>query len=365
MVQNQTSNTIIERKLRGKTVEINISNLIWNVRIIKSRLEKGSKLFPVVKSNAYGHGIENIVPHIDNMVDGWCVANSEEALITRRFSNKPVIILKGTHDETETKEACKNGFFIVVRDSQDLKRKMKEDAKNLFLKVDTGMGRLGILPDELETIADMLVDCKDKIEGIITHFAYSDFGSLEFVISQKKIFDEICDKLENTLGKKLIKTISNSAGTLIGKELDLHKDIVRPGICLYGISPFDETTDFSLKPVMSVKSQVLTVKEIPKGWTVGYSRRFIAGDKIKIAIIDVGYADGIPRKLWEEGFVSIKNKRYKLIGVISMDMMCAICDDEVKVGDEAYIIGNGITAYEIAKKTNTIPYEIICSMGLK
>lgn len=351
----------ISVKVRGKIVEINLENLYHNFGIIKGRVEK-ARIFPVVKSNAYGHGIRNIVPFLENYVDGWCVGKIEEA--KKLNTKKPVIILKGLHDDSEIKEIEEN-FFIVVVSKEDLEDKLRIGCRNLIIKFDTGMGRLGILPEEIHAIRDIIdrYGGRDKIVGAMTHFAYSDFSDIEFVVEQKKLFDLMCDEVEKFLGKKLFKTISNSAGTLYGIP-DFHKDIVRPGICLYGISPFGKKNDFSLKPVMSVKTRVIAVKEIPKGWSVGYSRRFISAERVKIAVLDIGYADGLPRKFWEEGFISIKGRKFKIVGVISMDMTCVLCDDGVKVGDEAYIIGESVDAYEIAEKSGTITYEVLCSLGL-
>ncbi|MCX7734068.1 MAG: alanine racemase [bacterium] len=365
MVDRKNIRKNITIKVRGKIIEINTQNLLNNIRIVKEKVKGGTKIFSVIKSNAYGHGIKNIVPLIDEFVDGWCVISLEEALLTRKLSKKEIVILKGTSDKTETKEAAEKKFTIVARDLIDLEQKMKSRVPNLLVKFDTGMGRLGILPDEIDKFEDIVQKYKGKsrINGIITHFAYSDFGDPNFIKKQNEIFDHISQRVEKFLGKRIIRTISNSAGTLIGD--DFHKDIVRPGICIYGISPFGKEKDFSLKPAMSVKSRVLTIKEIPKGWSVGYSRKFIANERTKIAVIDIGYSDGIPRILWEQGFVSINGKRFKIIGVISMDMLCSLCDNSVKPQDEVQIIGDDISIYEVAEKAQTIPYEILCSVGLK
>lgn len=354
-------------RVRGKTVEINITNLRRNIRTVRSRLQKGTKLFPVIKSNAYGHGIENVVRFVDSLVDGWCAMNMNEALTARRFSKKPIILLKGTLTKEENEEARRRKIIVVVKDQHDLREKLKGRMGNLMLKIDTGMGRLGILPSEIGSSAELIKEYKGEklIQGVMSHFSYSDFGDMDFILEQNRLFDELSSELERTLGKRLTKTLSNSAGTLLGHDLGFHKDIVRPGICIYGISPFGREKNLSLRPVMSVKTRVLAVKEIPAGWTVGYSRRFVATESARIAILDMGYADGIPRRFWEKGYVSIKGRRFKVIGVISMDMMCTLCDDSVRPGDEVQIIGDQIDVYEVAEKSDTIPYEILCSLGIR
>lgn len=356
-------------KVRGKIIEINTNNLLENFKIIKSRLSQNSKIFPVVKSSAYGHGIENIVPFIDKFADGWCVGRIEEAYTIRKFSKKAIVILKGVEQNQVADEISGiENIFVVVRDLEDLEIKMKSEIQNIIIKIDTGMGRLGILPNQFQKIQGILEKhdrTKEKIKGAMTHFAYSDFGDMDFIEKQKNIFDDFTEKLEKFLRRKILKTIANSAGTI--SDRSFHKDIVRPGICIYGISPFGKNNNFGLKPVMSVKTKVLATKSISKGWSVGYSRRFISADEIKVAILDVGYSDGIPRRLWEDGFVFIKGKKFKIIGVISMDMMCVLCDDTVKPGDEAYILGDidGITAYDLAERVGTIPYEILCLLGVR
>lgn len=363
----EENHLVITKVIKGKVIEINLQNLIENIHIIKNRLERGARFFPVVKSNAYGHGIENVVPILNEFSDGYCVGRVEEAHSVRLLSEKPIIILKGLENYQIDEISNMGEIFVVVRDLEDFEIKLRSKLQNLIIKIDTGMGRLGILYNDLQKILDLLekYNGKDKIKGVMTHFAYSDFSDMEFIKSQNKIFDRISENLERFLGRRILKSISNSAGTL--SDSVFHKDIVRPGICIYGISPFGRNNEFSLKPVMSVKTRVLAVKTIPKGWSVGYSRRFISADQIKIGVLDIGYSDGLPRKLWEEGFVFIRNKRFNIIGVISMDMMCFICDDDVRPGDEAYIMGDveGITAYDLAERTETIPYEILCSMGIR
>ena len=359
---------VIRKKEKGKIVEVNTTNLQKNIKFLKSRLKKGSKIFAVAKSAAYGHGIINVANAIEKFTDGWCVALVEEAEKIRKISTKNILVMKGTFSDEEDEFAQINNLWIVVRDFYDLTIKIKKGIKNLFIKLDTGMGRLGILKEELPKAIELIKSerAENLIIGTISHFAYSNLEDKKFILEQIKSFSEMNSFIEKSLGKKLIKTLSNSAATL--ELADAHFDFTRPGIALYGISPFGKNKKFELAPALSVKTNVIATKKIPKGYSVGYSRKFIAEKESKIAILNIGYADGLPREWWENGIVYAKGKKLKIAGVISMDMTAVLCENvELYPGDEVIILGQeeGITAYDIAEKTGKITYEILCSIGLK
>ncbi|GBD02984.1 Alanine racemase, catabolic [bacterium HR19] len=359
---------IVRKFEKGKIIEINVDNLIHNIGVIRSRLSEGVKIFPVLKSNAYGHDITTISQHIEGFVDGWCVANLEEAEKLWKISKKPILIMKGTLTDEEDKEAVSRGFWVVVRDEQDLNSKIKKGVGNLFLKVDTGMGRLGVLPDKLKKVLESIKKngAGQLFRGVMSHFAYSDLQDRDFVNYQFRVFSDFASEFEKAMEKRLLRTLSNSAASLSFK--DAHFDFIRPGIAIYGISPFGKDKTFDLKPVLTVKTKVIAIKSIPKDWSVGYSRKFIAKEEVKIAILDVGYSSGIPRSWWEKGYVYAGVRKLKIVGLISMDMMAVLIDNvDLSVGDEVIILGDvdGITAYDIASSVGSIPYEILCSFGLR
>ena len=367
---SEIPNRKIVRKIKGKIVEVDLRCILDNLFFLKEKKDKGALIFPVLKSSAYGHGIEHVARAIDEHVDGFCVGLVEEAERLRLVSGKPILLLKGTFSEEETEFCREKGIWITVRDEFDLRDKLLRDTP-IFIKVDTGMGRLGVLPDKIDEVIS-LVRIRRKahlVKGVISHFAFSDFQDTKFIKEQIKVFERISRKLERGLGKKLIKTLSNSAGTLAEKTA--HFDLVRPGIALYGITPFrDLRFSRELKPALSVRTEVLSVKDIPKGWSVGYSRKFIAQENVRIAVLNIGYSDGVPRSWWEAGHILIRGKRLKIIGLISMDMMAVLCppDEKIFPGDKATVLGRDgdevISAYEIAEKTGTIPYEVLCGIGL-
>ena len=360
----------VVRKIKGKILEVNLGYILDNLFFLRSKKEKDALIFPVLKSSAYGHGITHVAQAIDEHVDGFCVGLVEEAERLRKVSERPIVLLKGTFSDEETEFCREKGIWITVRDEFDLRDKLRRDAP-IFIKVDTGMGRLGVLPDKIDEIISLVKSTGKAylVKGVISHFAFSDFQDTEFIREQIRVFEKVSRKLERALGKKLIKTLSNSAGTLTEKRA--HFDLVRPGIALYGITPFFEDMRFSqkLKPALSVRTEVLSVKDIPKGWSVGYSRKFIAQKNVKIAVLNIGYSDGVPRLWWKSGYVIIKGRRAKIVGLISMDMMAAVCpsDEKIVPGDIATVLGKDgdetISAYEIAEKTGTIPYEVLCSIG--
>ena len=360
----------VVKKIKGKIVEIDLGCILDNLFFLKEKKGKGTLIFPVLKSSAYGHGIEHVARAIDKHVDGFCVGLVEEAERLRQVSGKPILLLKGTFSDEETEFCREKGIWITVRDEFDLRDKLLRDTP-IFIKVDTGMGRLGVLPDKIDEIITLVRSRRKAhlVKGVISHFAFSDFQDTEFIREQIRVFREVSLKLERGLGKKLIKTLSNSAGTLTEKTA--HFDLVRPGIALYGITPFgDLRFSQELKPALSVRTEVLSVKDIPKGWSVGYSRKFVAQENVRIAILNIGYSDGVPRSWWESGYVIIRGRRSKIIGLISMDMMAVLCppDEKIFPGDKATVLGKDgaevISAYEIAEKTGTIPYEVLCRIGL-
>ena len=344
----------------SKIVLINRENLINNISFLRSKVR--SKIYPVLKSNAYGHGILNVSEAIEKYCDGFCVGTIDEAIKVREVSSKNIIILKGTLTKEEDEIALRERFTPMVYDISDIEKKSKMGV-NMFLKIDTGMGRLGILPAEVEKIP---TERLKNVIGLSTHFAYSDISDKEFTEHQIKVFTETSAKIERISKKRFLKTMANSAGSIFLQKA--HFDIVRPGIALYGISPIKEDIK-KIEPVMTVKARVISVKDLPTGWGVGYSRKFITREKTRVGVLSIGYAQGVLRALSEKTFFKYKNQNLKSIGFISMDMCMFICNNvNIQRGDEVLILGkdeNGeIKAQQLADLINTNPYEILCSLGI-
>lgn len=340
-----------------KEVKIIPENLKHNMSLMKARA--GVEIFPVVKANAYGHGIENVVEVIEEIADGFCVATCEEGIRVRKLTRKPVLVFC----PTDMKGCSIHDLTPVISSVEHLEMVISSKVK-FFIKVDTGMGRMGFVPGDLKKLRKNLATLKDMIAGLISHFAYSDLVDTEFVREQAGRFEEIRRWLEGILGRKILASLCNSAGVLL---LDEKFDIVRPGIAVYGVSPI-KGMDFGLKPAMEVKSRLVNVKWIPKGHSVGYSRTFIAPKDMLLGIVGAGYADGFLRSLSNKAKVIVRGKKVRVIGLVSMDLTAVdLTGVDARIGDEVVLMGEQegerITCWEIAELVGTNPYEILCLLG--
>ncbi len=230
------------------------------------------------------------------------------------------------------------------------------------IKIDTGMGRLGFLPEDFRSLMEKIRDYRFiLLEGIMSHFAYADLKDMEFIKHQLMLFKK-CIRDTDFKG---IRHIANSAGTILLPPS--HLDMVRCGIALYGIYPSrDCRLKIPLKPVLSLKTRIHSIKELPKGYGIGYGHTYILKRKSRVAIIPVGYGDGFLRANSNKGSVIVNGKLSPIIGTVCMYLTAIDVTDvtEAKLGDEVVIIGeqNGrsISAEELAVFSSTIPYEVLC-----
>lgn len=363
--------------LRRTWAEIDISALKHNFELIK-KSSKSSKIFAVVKADAYGHGAATVAPILQqNGADGFAVSNLDEALSLRAVNiTKPILIL-GYTPVALAKELAENDIIQAVF-SLEYAEKLSENAiksgvnVTVHIKLDTGMSRLGFdcRSDNLSGVNEVLKVLKLKnlnFDGVFTHFAVADSPETDdgdFTLSQYNRFCKATEKIESCGVKLPNHHCCNSAASLIFNEN--HLDIIRPGITLYGLTPSTDISDSvaDFKPVMTLKSVVSLVKVIHAGDTVSYGRTFTADKDICVATVTAGYADGYPRALSNCGEVLIHGKRAKILGKVCMDqLVCDITDIEnVNAGDEVILFGNGLPVEEIANHANTINYEIICGI---
>ena len=327
----------------------------------------------VVKANAYGHGILEVAQVIENSVDFFGVVCLFEARqLRKRGVKKPILILNYT-DKDSVEEAIKLDCRITVIDKQivdtiDRIASRKKKKVSVHVKVDTGMYRLGCSPEEaLDLIAHIDTLKHVVCEGVFTHFATSDERDLSFTQTQLMTFQNLLSDLENNNLRPPFVHCANSAATL--RMSETHYNLVRPGKITYGVVPSDEfLIPFTPKPVLSLKTQVVQVREIEKGESVGYGRTFIAMKKTKMATLPVGYGDGFRRSPSSFGEVLVGGKRALVIGRVSMDQTTIDISDvrNVSVGDEVVIIGKQgkemITAEDVATKLGTISSEVISSI---
>ena len=362
--------------IRPVWVEINLDNIINNIKEIKKNIN-GKEIIAVVKANAYGHGAIDVAPIlIENGADKLAVAMLGEALELRESGIKAPILILGYTDVSFADMIINNNIEQTVYSleyAKELSKKAEALGKTakIHIAVDTGMGRIGFLPNKksIEEVVEISKLNNLNITGVFTHFSNADEEDKSYAHEQIEKFDFFIKGSEERGVNLGIKHISNSA-SIIDIE-DEHYDAIRPGIILYGYYPSDYVNKDKLKlmPALSLKCQVIHVKELSKGEYIGYGRTFMTERNSIIATLPIGYADGYIRGLHEKAHVIINGKLAPIVGRICMDQCMIDVTDigPVKVGDEVILLGekNGlkIDADDMAKMLDTINYEILCMIG--
>ena len=335
--------------------EVHLDRLLRNFNRVKKLAKK--EIYAVVKANAYGHGSVEVSRFLEakTSVYGFCVATYEEGAQLRESGvKKPILVMSSTLEEG--REYLKEYDLIpVVYDFEELKL-ARELNVPFHLKVDTGMGRLGFLESELESLLEELGGA--KLTGIMTHFSSADEDE-EYTREQFEKFKRFVLKAKKTF-KNLEVHAENSAGLRFGmNELLTH---CRVGISLYGSKPCNDYP--KLEQVMEVKAKVLTVKELPGNFYVSYSRTYKTKARERVAVVSIGYADGYPRELSNSGKVLLNGKLCPVRGRVCMDMTVVSVEGvNVKKGDVATVFGEAIPFEEVAREINKIPYELMCSVS--
>jgi alanine racemase len=351
--------------------EINLNNLAYNIRAIQQKVSP-SKVIPVVKADAYGHGVIPVTRRlVKEGLEMFAVAQLQEAMELRENGFTQPILIFGRLFPNEIPTAIQAGLRISVFGTEDV-RWIEQASQNLpayiHVKVDTGMGRLGLFLEQETDIFDRLIRSKHCVwEGLYTHFSTSDEKDKTYANLQLSRFHNILSQI-NTLDKR--PSIIHMANS--GAILDIPQsyfDAVRPGILMYGHYPSSETSH-SIKPrqVMTLKTFVAHVRKMPAGHPVSYGRRWIPERATNIAVLPIGYADGVSRKLTNKGEVLIRGKRYPMVGTVTMDhIMTDVGSDPIETGDEVIVWGESpqgtIEALEVAEKIGTIAYELTCAVS--
>ena len=353
--------------------EIDIDALKYNIKNIKSITGK-SRLMAVVKADAYGHGYRECCRvMVENGADSFAVAMLDEAKEIRRAGLSNPILILGASCAEEADEIINYDIMPNVSDMRFAKV-LSESAVRLgktvkvHLKIDTGMSRVGFVAgeDNSELIREILRISKlpgIEIDGIFSHFACADEANSDYTYLQFNRFIKLTGELEAAGLKIPCRHIANSAAIMMYPEM--HLDMVRAGVILYGYYPSAEVdkTRLSLKPVMTLKSRVSFLKTVESGVGVSYGKTYITDRNTKIATIPVGYADGYLRCLSQKAKMETGGKLCEVIGRICMDqcMIDVTNVNNINVGDEVIIFGNGlITADNIAEWMSTINYEVLC-----
>lgn len=351
---------------RPTVAEINLSSIKFNITRLKA-LAPDSLFFPVVKANAYGHGIKKVVEAIDCKVNGYCVATSEEALSLRSITNKTVVCMEGPFDQKELQSLNlkKIDFVLHSKRQLDFFKSEKSISKDLqvWLKIDTGMHRLGFSMQDAE---DAYLEVLKKTNNIVlmSHFSSAAGTKASVLKSKKQIseFNKIEKKLKK-LGGNTLSSLCNSGGLLNYKSS--HKDIIRPGISVYGSNQQENKKKIILKPALTLKTRLISIKHINKGSKVGYDGIWTAKKDSIIGILPIGYADGYPQSLSNKGYVLVDEKKVPIIGKISMDL---IAIDLTKVKNPNYeseiiLWGPNLPIEHVAKQSNSIPYNLMTSLS--
>ncbi len=363
-------------KLHRPTVAlIDLDAITNNINFIKSKLQNRANIMTVVKADAYGHGAISIVKHLQSIgINHFAVAFLDEAIQLRKAGILDPILVLGSTPITSIDEAFKYDITLtvftkkMVEQIDEIGKSYKKKLK-IHIKVDTGMGRIGVFPEEAE---EFLIYIKDKhwieIEGIFTHFATADERDKAFTLKQYELFKKMMDRLL-AIHEIPLQHLSNSAASIDLPELE--QNMVRLGISLYGLFPSDEVnvTREELTPVMTLKTEIIFLKEIRAGQTVSYGATYIADKNTLVATLPIGYADGLPRKLSNKGSVLIHGKRAPIIGRVCMDqiMIDVTHIPSVEIGDEVVIFGSQsgdfISLNELAGHADTINYELATLIG--
>jgi alanine racemase len=343
--------------------------VVIDLEAIKHNVEKvreyapTAKIMAVIKSNAYGHGLLQIAKELDD-VDGLAVARISEAVRLRKAGiTKKVVILSGFFSEEQLKEVTEFQLDIVVHSMEQVKvlRQCRGQQKiTVWLKHNSGMNRLGFSATEFEKAYQEFEENQyiDSNITLMTHLSSAD--DLKSSVTEQQI-----KRFKSTVKKYSGETsIANSAG-LIGYSNSV-TDWVRPGLMLYGISPFLDKygSEIGLKPVMSLFAPILAVKEVAAGESVGYSGAWVSKKKTTIAVVGVGYGDGYPRHAKNGTPVLVNGQRVPLIGRVSMDMITVDLSSQsnARPGDIATLWGKGLAVEEVAKYADTIPYTLLCGI---
>jgi alanine racemase len=355
------------------TAVINLEYLKDNARLARAQAPD-SKLLAVVKANAYGHGVHQVVKALrdEALADGFAVARFEEALELRQTQKDiPVLVLGGVYTNNELDSCLQHNINVVVHQQEQVELLCnhltnRNTQINIWLKMDTGMHRLGIPPEQFLSSYQKLRPLPFiKKLGALTHFANAEQAGNAHTQKQLDTFFETIKTLPKDWPVNI--SLANSAAVLRWPQS--HGDWNRPGLMLYGINPLPDKA-LDLKPVMSLRSPIVSVRTVNQGEYVGYSMRWQAKRPSLIATVALGYGDGYPTQIKSGTPVLIDGQRAPIVGRVSMDLITVDCTDlaSVRTGDMATFWGedeqgNRLSTEEVAEYAGTIPYDLVSKIG--
>ena len=359
------------------TIDLNLSGgpfaavdraaLRHNLQVVRSTAPK-SRVLAVVKANAYGHGLVQVAQTLIS-ADGFGVARLREAIALRESGiGQPIVLLEGVFSHAEFDAAARMNFELVVHSFEQIDALETWHASkplSVWCKIDTGMNRLGFRVEDFAAAWSRLNACRNvqSKPRLMTHLADADEREDVRTSAQISRFNSLVS------GLNVERSISNSAGTLAWP--DSRVEWVRPGLMLYGISPFENSvaSDLNLQPVMTLTTPLIAVREVKAGDQVGYGGTWQAPTDTRVGIAAIGYGDGYPRHVKAGTPVLVRGKRAKIVGRVSMDMIAIDLSllgenaASVMPGDTVVLWGRGLPAEEIATCADTIPYELVCGIS--
>jgi alanine racemase len=387
---------------RGAVAEISLSAIVYNFQLVK-KIVKDLPVIAVVKADAYGHGAVEVSKRlIKEGISCLAVAYTGEAIELRDAGiHVPIIVL---FDRGDIKEFFDYRLIPVIYDvgtalSFSNEARKRKTTMKVHVKVDTGMGRLGLSGDH---VTDDLMKISEirgiELAGLLSHFSEADLSDMSYAVLQLGRFNKIREAISKKLKRRIFSHMANSATVL--NFADAYLDAVRPGIMLYGYSPFSQginkpllsnnplgpslekgwtgdlegaegAFDIKLRPAMKIKTKILCIRNVPSGLPISYGRTFITKRPSRIGVLPLGYADGYSRLFSNNAEVLVRGKRVPVVGRICMDLTMTDVTDVtgVRENDEVIIMGKqgkeSITAQELAYRANTISYEILTSFGGK
>jgi alanine racemase len=374
--------------VRPTRAEVNLAHLRHNLRVVSRCVADGAarpaQVWGVLKADAYGHGAPAVARTLERAgISGLCVALLEEGIELRAAGIRaPILVMGGCHGlrRDGLAELFANDLVPVVYDAGQIERIgafarfEAEGPLRVHLKVDTGMGRLGVMPADLPGVVAALAQHPEvRLDGLMTHFACADAPDEASMTEQLQVFAGVEASLARAGHAPRVRHAANSAATL--RSPAARFDLVRPGIALFGVSPFDaaSTMGRDLKPVMRVRTEIVALRSLPAGARIGYGHTWKAERPSVIATVPMGYADGLSRQLGNRGHALVRGRRAPIAGAVSMDLTMLDVTDVpgAREGDEVVFLGpqdgplgrDSIGAAEIASLSGGIPWEVLTSIS--
>ena len=337
---------------------IDLAAIRHNYQVAKTTAPH-ARAIAIIKANGYGHGAIEVGKTLSPIADGFGVACIEEALELRESGiTNPILLLEGIFDPDELPLVDEYRFSIAIATQQQLNWLLASNLKqpiDVFLKIDSGMHRLGIEPENAREVYTKL-SASPRVKNVVmmTHFARADEPEQPTTKNQLATFTNAIDGIDAPC------SLSNSAGTLVHPST--HGQFIRPGIMLYGATPLghNHTSDTLLKPAMSLRSAIFSIRDLQTGEPVGYAGRYVCDRPTRVGVVAMGYADGYPREAIDGTPVSIDGHRSRIIGKVSMDMLTVDLTDlpHIKEGAPVELWGNEVKANEVADCCDTIAYTL-------